>query len=108
MTDTMIARATAAAVAELRQQERGGAIDWIEADDTESVGINGWVDLLALTRAIVQSIAEPTEAMTEAGARYVRTEGGSIAGIYRAMIEAGLEERARINARPKEMRDEHA
>ncbi len=92
MPDAMIERVAVAIREGLNADWRAHASD----DDLRNVEIEGTADLLVAARAVITAMREPTEVMTQAGAR-VRSGNDDQyligpEGIFSAMIDAALAE----------------
>jgi hypothetical protein len=64
---TMIERCAKAIYAKLNDEMRGDGYLSDISDDMTDVVVDGRVDLLAVAKAVIEEMREPTEAMVEAG-----------------------------------------
>ncbi len=98
MTNTIIERAANALASELLRQEpaNGGGFH-VDADNLAEAAISGNFDLIALTRAVLEAVREPSAAMLVDGARTVRsaeksTHAPAAEDVWNSMITAALGE----------------
>ena len=79
--------------AALRQSD---LLTWVDKDpgDFRFVMVDGDIDVIAVVRAVLTSIREPSEAMVRAGMTAVLQRSDDATESYRAMIDELLKEQA--------------
>lgn len=88
---TMIERVAAAMVAAMAKSDEGAWIGPLNGDEITNARIDGQFDMIAVACAAIEEMREPTEAM-KAECEGWRASASDMAGCYRAMIDAALEE----------------
>jgi len=85
--EARVAEAMRAQIAAAMEESRGGW--WNDEDGLQSVQIDGFIDLLAMGRAAIQAMREPTEAMFKAGYEtWDKADAGTLEQSWPDMIDA--------------------